>query len=299
MTTPEPPAGGFTAAAAGLTGRDYAVNAAAEYTPANWADGSYRPPCIRIGAILVFTYAADQMLHVSVGAPDAPMELAVQGETVHRHATTAGTLLAAAESCAPDSGAIAAALTRNGWIAWEDASMLGFRVTSSGGVTVVEFAPGPGRMAEAAAMRRHLADATTRAAARLRAAGYPATAEAGYIIIRASGQIGPGPGVAYDIPVNAAAEYTPAHWDDDAWCPPAVRIGDILVFAYLRHGVLQVSVDLDDVDPATSPFALYGEGHCVPMLLTVHGQKAFSAFQPGGPHDYRAGRHAGPATGRP
>ena len=71
------------------------------------------------------------------------------------------------------------------------------------------------------------------------------------------------------------------------------------MFAYLRHGVLQVSVDLDDVDPATSPFAVYGERGCVPMHLEVHGQTVFSAFQPGGPHDHRARRHADPAAGRP
>ena len=192
MTTPGPSAGAFTAAAAGPAGRDYAATAAAEYTPANWADGTYRPPSIRIGTIPVSAYAADRMPHVSVGVPDIAMRLAVQGQTVHRHAAV-GALLAAAGARAPDHGAVAAVLTRRGWTRWEDAAMLGFRITSGGDVTIAEFAPGPGRMAAAAAMRGDLASATNRAAAHLRAAGYAATAEAGYVIIRPGGQPGPGP----------------------------------------------------------------------------------------------------------
>jgi hypothetical protein len=294
----EPPAGGFNAAAAGLTDRDYAANTAAEYVPANWADGTYRPPSIRIGAIFVFAYAASRILHVNVGSPDIHMRLAVQGETVHRH-SAAGLLLPEAGAPGPDPGTIAAMLAGHGWADWENASMLGFRITAGVEVTTVEFAPGPGRMTEAAAMRGHLADATDRAAAQLRAAGYAAAAEAGYVIIRAGGRPDAGPGAGYDVPVNAAAEYLPARWDDDTWCPPAVRIGDVLVFAYLRQGILQVSVDLDDVDPATSPFAVYGAQRCVPMRLEVHGQTVFSAFQPGGHRHHPARGPCDPATGRP
>jgi hypothetical protein len=66
---------------------------------------------------------------------------------------------------------------------------------------------------------------------------------------------------------NEAAEFLPYGPGPDADGGgeelPAIRIGGARVFAYLKGGVLRVSVDLDEVDGLT------GDGECVPVKICV------------------------------
>ena len=96
----------------------------------------------------------------------------------------------------------------------------------------------------------------------------------------------PGNLTAADEAVNARmqllspAETVPSPEDQGGL--PALRIGDVLVFVYSDHGVLRVSVDLDDVDRETSPFEVYGRDECVPMVISVQGLPVYRAGPPGG-----------------
>jgi hypothetical protein len=74
--------------------------------------------------------------------------------------------------------------------------------------------------------------------------------------------------------LNLAATFLPAVTDPEAMTLPAVEIAGILVFAYVKDGVLRVSVDLDTAgesdfwcDPETA----------VPMQLTVQGHTVYEA----------------------
>jgi hypothetical protein len=69
---------------------------------------------------------------------------------------------------------------------------------------------------------------------------------------------------------NRAAKLHPQTTPDGK---PAIEVGGVLVFAYLKDGLLRVSVDLDTVDPKwmTGP---EGEGR-VPMRICVQGATVF------------------------
>jgi hypothetical protein len=67
--------------------------------------------------------------------------------------------------------------------------------------------------------------------------------------------------------VNLAAEFLPAR-AEESMSLPAVRIGSVLVFAYIKDGLLRVSVDLDDADD----MEVNGE---VPMRICVGGDTVF------------------------
>jgi hypothetical protein len=74
---------------------------------------------------------------------------------------------------------------------------------------------------------------------------------------------------------NEAAEFLPygpgPDADGGAEELPAIRIGGALVFAYLKGGVLRVSVDLDEAEPLT------GDGECVPLKICVQDSVVFEA----------------------
>lgn len=67
--------------------------------------------------------------------------------------------------------------------------------------------------------------------------------------------------------VNLAAEFLPARAEEDLSLP-AVRIGSVLVFAYIKDGLLRVSVDLDDA----GDMEVNGG---VPMRICVGGETVF------------------------
>jgi hypothetical protein len=70
-----------------------------------------------------------------------------------------------------------------------------------------------------------------------------------------------------DLQLNEEAEflaYSPGpDADGGGKTLPAIRIGEALVLAYLKDGVLRVSVDLYEADGLT------GDGECVPMKICV------------------------------
>ena len=57
---------------------------------------------------------------------------------------------------------------------------------------------------------------------------------------------------------------------------PCIQVAGVTVWLYRRNGVMEVSVDLDDVNEDTPMVDPDGEGR-VPMQITVQGQTVFSA----------------------
>lgn len=72
---------------------------------------------------------------------------------------------------------------------------------------------------------------------------------------------------------NEGVEFTPQRADDER---PVMRLADCLVFAYVRDGVLHVSVDLEEADAEL----LLGVTQEVPMEVTVGGDIVW-ASRPG------------------
>jgi hypothetical protein len=85
---------------------------------------------------------------------------------------------------------------------------------------------------------------------------------------------------------NAAASFHPAvdaADNDGPYAPPCLEIGGVRVYAYVRDGILVVSLDYDAADigdgrpgaarghlrvaSAPGPFAAYGAEDCVPTVI--------------------------------
>jgi hypothetical protein len=73
---------------------------------------------------------------------------------------------------------------------------------------------------------------------------------------------------------NLAAEFMPMNPDPETGSLPAVKVAGCLVFAYVKDGLLRVSVDLDDASE-------YWPGECTPMRLSVQGNPVFEADEDG------------------
>jgi hypothetical protein len=81
-----------------------------------------------------------------------------------------------------------------------------------------------------------------------------------------------------DQAANLAATFHPASLEPDGetWALPCIEIGGVQVYAYLRDGILVVSVDLDEAGTGQgSPFALPAlDPYGIPVVITVTGAGA-------------------------
>jgi hypothetical protein len=93
---------------------------------------------------------------------------------------------------------------------------------------------------------------------------------------------------ARDYLANKNAVFHPAVNASDnngAYAPPCLEIGGVQVYAYVRDGILVVSLDYDTADVSDqSPFALYGGHHGpgserIPTVITAgHGKPVWDAL---------------------
>jgi hypothetical protein len=59
-----------------------------------------------------------------------------------------------------------------------------------------------------------------------------------------------------------------ASGNNGSYTPPCVMVGGVQVYAYVRDGILVVSLHYDTADTSPdSPFALYGFDDCVPTVI--------------------------------
>jgi len=87
---------------------------------------------------------------------------------------------------------------------------------------------------------------------------------------------------AKDYLANRDAVFRPLMRDGDTDALPCIEIGGVQVYAYVRDGILVVSLDFDTADTSDqSPFALYGFRDKVPVVVTASGENVWTAF----PHD--------------
>jgi len=75
---------------------------------------------------------------------------------------------------------------------------------------------------------------------------------------------------ASDRAANAAAVFHPAvaaENNNGTYAPPCMEVGGMQVYAYVRDGILVVSLHYDTADISkTSPFAVY-DGGCIPTVF--------------------------------
>lgn len=71
---------------------------------------------------------------------------------------------------------------------------------------------------------------------------------------------------------NQAARFLPQAGEDSR---PCIEVGGAVVFAYVRDGVLVVSVDVDTASAAV--FDVYGADRCVPVRVNVGDSVVFEA----------------------
>jgi hypothetical protein len=71
-----------------------------------------------------------------------------------------------------------------------------------------------------------------------------------------------------DAATNRAAVFHPMRTDDER---PAIEVAGAFVFAYIRNGVLRVSIDLDTADTLA-----HGPAQLVPVTVTVQGQVVYA-----------------------
>lgn len=86
-----------------------------------------------------------------------------------------------------------------------------------------------------------------------------------------------------DRAANASAEFRPAVEAADnngSYAPPCLEIGGVQVYAYVRDGILVVSLHYDTAGTGPdSPFALYGWRDCVPTVIKAgDSEPVWTAF---------------------
>lgn len=90
---------------------------------------------------------------------------------------------------------------------------------------------------------------------------------------------------ARDYIANKAARFQPAidaSRNNGAFALPCIEIGGVQVYAYIRDGILVVSVHYDTADISDAgPFALYGGGHSspdgerIPTVIDLGGERVW------------------------
>jgi hypothetical protein len=74
----------------------------------------------------------------------------------------------------------------------------------------------------------------------------------------------------HDHLANKHARFHPAvnaHDNNGSYAPPCLEIGGVQVYAYVRDGILVISLHYDEADTSEStPFALYGPD-CIPTVI--------------------------------
>lgn len=79
---------------------------------------------------------------------------------------------------------------------------------------------------------------------------------------------------ARDYLANRDAKFCPAvHASDNngAYAPPCIEIGGVQVYAYVRDGILVVSLHYDTADISDAgPWAVY-DGSCIPTVIDASG----------------------------